>query len=109
MIRTTLRPLLLAACLATPAAAMTDLELMEITTSLGSILASEAFCGLSYDQAAIADFITANVPADRMDFPSQLQMMVMGSEFNQQGLSPSAKTAHCASVTQIARHHGFLK
>ncbi|WP_420023736.1 hypothetical protein ACN9JG_06145 [Cereibacter azotoformans] len=82
---------------------------MEIATSLGSILAAESFCGLSYDEAAVAAYIDNHVPADDMSFTSTLSVMVAGAEYSQQELSPSTKAAHCRSVERTARHYGFVQ
>jgi hypothetical protein len=43
-----------------------------------------------------------------MNFPSTLQMMVMGSEAQNADMSPSAKTAHCTQIARIARSYGFI-
>lgn len=97
------------AILATPALAMDDLELFTVSGALGGIIASETACGLTYDQDAIAAWITANVPPDRVDFAGMLQTQIMGQEYNLQGMSKSAMTAHCASIAQTAKHYGFIK
>lgn len=86
-----------------------SLETMELAVSLGSILGSEQFCGLSFDQAAIQAFIDEKIPADDMGFASDLSMMTSGATFQQSGMSESSKTAHCAAVARTARHYGFIK
>ena len=106
MIRATLAFLITASA---AHAQMDDMEVMQAATSLGSVLAAEEFCGLTFDQAAIADYIGKTIPAERMDFATMLQTMTMGTEFNQKSMSASAKTAHCAATTQTAKHFGFLK
>jgi hypothetical protein len=98
-----------AALCASPAAAMDDLEAMSLAVSLGSVIASEETCGLNYDQAAIADFIRSSVPADRMDFASQMNLQVMGAGAMLTTMTQSQKTAHCAAIDQTARHFGFQK
>ena len=103
----TLAPTIMAVVFALPVNAMTDLDAYRMASELGNILASEAFCGLAYDQNAIADYIATNVPPERVDFSNlltghaNLQKMVL------EDLSPSTKTAHCAAVTLSARHLGF--
>ena len=101
-------PLLPLALAASPALALDDLQALTLANSLGTLIASEAACGLTYDQTAISRFITERVPPERMDFASQLQLQTMGIEFQLQGMSPSALTAHCAAVTQSARREGFI-
>jgi hypothetical protein len=96
-------------CLATPAAAMNDMEEMQAASTLGSLLASEKPCKLTYDQTAVAAWITANIPPERIGFASQLQMMTMGQGMFVDGLTGSGLTAHCTSVAQSARHLGFTK
>ncbi|UWU80723.1 signal recognition particle [Bradyrhizobium huanghuaihaiense] len=82
---------------------------MNLANELGSILASEKVCGLTYDQAAIAAFVEQRVPANDMSFPSTLNMMVTGNAVQIEGLSPSAKTAHCTQVRRVAKSYGFAK
>lgn len=91
----------------TSAAAAQDL--WEIADNLGYVIASEEPCDLSYDQEQIARFIDENVPGDAMDFPSNLQGAIARAELDIQDNSSSAMTAHCRSVTNIARHHGFVE
>ena len=93
----------------TPALAWNDMESMTLAHELGSVLASEAACGLTYDQDAIAAFIEKKVPADDMGFPSSLNMMTVGSEAQIADMSTSAKTAHCTQIRRIAKSNGFLR
>lgn len=76
---------------------------------LGSVLAGEDFCGLSYDQAAIRSYIEKNVRADDMSFPNDLQTMTSAGELDNKDLSPSSKTAHCTQIARIAKSYGFTK
>lgn len=93
----------------TAAAQMSDLDRMQLATSLGSVIGSEEACGLSYDQDAIAAFIEKKVQADDMKFPSTLNMMVDGSRYNLGQMSQSAKTAHCAQIKRVAKSFAFTK
>lgn len=86
-----------------------SLETMQLATNLGTVIAAEGFCGLSYDQAAVAAYIEKNVKPGDMSFPSTLQMMIEGSKFQHQSMSPSAKTVHCAQIKRIAITYGFAK
>ena len=90
-----------------PTAATADS--MEIAMQLGSILAAESVCGLTYDQGAIQAYIEKKVKADDMQFPSMLQLMTKGSEVQDQDLAPSAKAALCAQTVRVARSYGFTK
>lgn len=91
------------------AASAQGLQSMQIANDLGTVLASEEVCGLSYDQAAIEAFIAKKVSADDMSFASTLNMMVMGSEAQIGDMSASAKTAHCAQIRRVAKSYGFTK
>lgn len=105
-----MRSLLIALVLALPTVAgAQSMETMNVATSLGSILASEQKCGLSYSQPAIEAFIEKNVPADDMSFPSTLNMMTRGSEVQMRDMSPSALTAHCSQIKRVARSYGFTE
>ncbi|GHA13266.1 hypothetical protein GCM10007989_04810 [Devosia pacifica] len=86
-----------------------DFGSMNTAVELGTVLGSEEACGLSYDQEAITAFIEAEVAADDMSFASTLQTMVMGQEMQINELSASAKTAHCAQITRVARSYGFIE
>jgi len=86
-----------------------SLSSMQKATELGSILASEKMCGLAYDQGAIADWIDKNVDPSDMGFASNLSLMTEGANYQFEGMSESAKTAHCRSVERTAKHFGFLK
>lgn len=86
-----------------------SLDSMTLANDLGSVLAAEEACGLSYDQAAISSFIEKNVPAEDMSFPSLLQTMVAGHEYSWPDMSRSAQTASCAQIGRIAKSYGFTK
>lgn len=86
-----------------------SLETMQLATNLGTVIAAEAYCGLSYDQAAVAAYIEKKVKPSDMSFPSTLQLMIEGSKFQHQSMSPSAKTAHCSQIKRIAETYGFVK
>lgn len=86
-----------------------SVEGMRIADGLGTVIASEEFCGLSYDQEAIVSWIDSNAPANDLQFPSLLNMSVTGTGYMIQGMAASAKTAHCAAVAKTARSYGFIK
>lgn len=100
--------LIAALALAPMAAAADEMKAMRVADELGTLLAAESFCGLTYDQAAIEAFIDAQDLAAHMGFISELAMMTQGAEYTQRDFGPSARTAHCRAVTLTARHHGFI-
>lgn len=86
-----------------------DFKSMQLAHELGSVLASEEPCALSYDQAAIAAFIEKRVRADDMAFSGQLGVQTSGVGYQIKGMSVSAKTAHCTQIRRVARNYGFVK
>ncbi|MCU0900515.1 MAG: hypothetical protein MUC82_08475 [Cypionkella sp.] len=101
------RILCLVALTANPAHAMDDIEAMVLLGNLASLLAAEEFCGMSYSQPAIENWVTENVPPERIE-ATQLHMGVKGHEMMQEGMSASTKTAHCAAARQTATLYGFV-
>jgi hypothetical protein len=85
-----------------------DLNSMMRANELGAVLASEGVCKLSLNQAGIEAWIAANVAADDLSFAPNLSVMIMGQEHQIQGLSDSAKIAHCAAVRQTAKTMGLI-
>lgn len=85
-----------------------SLDSMNAAMSLGSVLAAESFCGLSYDQAAISAWIDANTNPSDMGFASSLSLMTDGAAYELQSMSESSRTAHCRSIERTARHYGFI-
>lgn len=84
------------------------LESMSLANELGTVLASEEACGLTFDQDAIAAFIEAKVPADDMSFVSTLNMMTEGQKYQMEGMSASSRTAHCTQIKRVAASYGFI-
>ncbi|MCC1491557.1 hypothetical protein [Cognatishimia sp. F0-27] len=82
---------------------------MQKAQELGSLLASEEFCQLHYNQDAIEVWIDGNTDGSDMGFPSKLRMMTDGASFDLQSMSESSKTAHCRSIERTARHFGFVE
>ncbi len=95
--------------LTAPAIAANDLQSMQMATQLGNLLASEAFCELTFNQEAIAAFVEKKVPADDMQFPSMLSLMTSGAKVQLDQMSPSGKTAQCTQVRRVAKSYGFTK
>ena len=85
-----------------------DFDSMEFANHLGTVLASEAACGLTYNQDAIAALISDRVEADDMAFPSLLDTMTSGAAFSLGQMGESQKTAHCVQIRRIALSFGFV-
>lgn len=92
----------------TPAGA-DELSSMNMAQNLGSVLAAEDFCGLSYDQTAIQAFISKHTSPNDMGFSSTLSMMTDGTKVELQSMSPSSKTAFCTQQGRVAKNYGFIK
>lgn len=103
MRRYALIPLLIA----TPAVA--QMQSLKLATDIGTVIGSEEYCGLKFDQQAISEYVTEHADKTDLGFASTLTMMVQGTEYNISTLSPSGKTAHCAAVKVAATSFGFLK
>lgn len=43
-----------------------------------------------------------------MSFPSTLQLMTGGAEYELEEMSKSALTAHCTQIRRIAKSYGFI-
>ena len=91
------------------AAADRQMESILLAQQLGDVLASEGFCGLSYDQVATQGFIEKKVRADDLQFNSTLTLMTMGAKVQHDDLSPSGKTAHCMQTMRVAKSYGFIR
>lgn len=96
-------------CLSNTSAIAGSVDSMSLANELGSIIASEEICGLAYDQPAISAFIESKVSASDMAFPSTLTVMIQGNAVQLEGMTPSAKTAHCTQVRRVAKSYGFIK
>lgn len=93
---------------ASPAFAWSDLDRMQMATQLGSVLAAERFCDMSYNQDSIGAYIEANIPADDMGFAPMLDTMIGGATFEQKSMEQSQKTAHCTQMRRVAKSFGFI-
>ena len=82
---------------------------MTIANELGTVLAAERPCHLSFDQSAIQQYINKRVPASDMSFGNMLQLMVSGTGVEIREMSPSTLTAFCAQTTRVARFNGFIR
>lgn len=107
-----IRPALFAALalgLAPSANAQTDYDVSVLASRLGTMLASEQICGLDYDQQAISGFIDANVTGAALGFASELRANTGLAGYDLDEMTDSARTAHCRSVENTARHLGFIE
>jgi hypothetical protein len=77
--------------------------------NLGTVIGSETYCGLTYDQGAIKAFIEKHVTASDRDFIGDLDMRVSNVGAAVEHMSLSEKTAHCTQVTRAAKAYGFIK
>jgi len=101
-----LAPLLI---FATVALAAPKRNSTQVALELGTVLAAEDFCGLSYDQEMIASYIEKNVAADDMGFPSTLQLLTAGKQSEHKNMSATAKAAHCTQIRRAAKANGFIR
>lgn len=84
-----------------------SMEGMQVAMNLGDVIGSEEFCGLAYKQAAIEAFIAKKVDAADMNFAGTLEMAVQAQEMQNNEMSASQKTAHCAQIKRVAKKYGF--
>lgn len=82
---------------------------VQVALDLGVVIGSEEGCGLSYDQAAIENFVASKVPADDMEFMGTMNSSANVTERKVERFSASQKTAHCAQVRRVAKANGFVK
>ncbi len=80
-----------------------------VAIELGDVLGSEEFCGLQYNQDAIKRFIDSYVSKNDMGFTGNLGTMTRSSQRQNENMSGSAKTAHCAQIERVARAYGFIQ
>lgn len=79
-----------------------------LVNQLGTILAAESACHLSYDSRAIRDYISKNAPASDMTFGSLLETMVQGQTADIRQMTSATLTALCAQTERVARFNGFI-
>jgi len=105
-----LKPVIAAAALGLPMqAAAQRMDSMQVASELGTLLASETYCGLSYDPSAIETYVDTHVDPTDMGFAGTLNMVVRGTQYQLEDQSPSAKTAHCRVIARTAKHYGFVE
>lgn len=84
-------------------------DAMEVAGDLGSVLASEEPCGLSYSQDDISKFITDKVPTSATSFPGTLNLWIRTRKDQIKEMTLSEKTANCTLVERLAKSYGFIK
>ncbi|APH71417.1 hypothetical protein [Aquibium oceanicum] len=80
----------------------------EVARQLGYVLASEAPCGMVFDQAAIERYIEDNVDAADMGFARRLTTSSTAMTLYLEDYTASQKTAHCAQMRRVAKTYGFI-
>ena len=88
------------------AQAQNSFEQME---TLATVLAAEEFCGLTYDQCAIGDWMDKNTDPEDLSFLNTLAAMTQQSGLRLSSMSESSKTAHCRAITRTAEHFEFTQ
>ncbi len=106
---TKLLALLIFNTILSPSTAFAAKDSTQIAIELGSVLASEEPCGLTYDQKEIENFIVNHIDERDMGFSSMLETMTMGSKFQFESLSASQRTARCIQIKRVAKKYGFTK
>jgi ABC-type oligopeptide transport system substrate-binding subunit len=79
-----------------------------LANQLGTVLAAESACHLSYDPKAIQNYISKNVPESDMSFGSLLEIMVQGQTTQIAQMTSATLTALCAQTERVARFNGFI-
>lgn len=86
-------------------AAQTD----DVADQLGTILASEKACGLTFDWDAIQAYVVKHVDANDMEFAISLNTSTDGTAAILERSSASYLAAHCAQIRRVAKQNGFIK
>ena len=86
-----------------------SLDGITVANELGAVLAAERPCHLSYDTAAVEQYIATHVDEGDMGFSSMLQMMTEGQRYQMQSMTPATMTAFCAQTARVAKFNGFIR
>jgi hypothetical protein len=86
-----------------------DDQSWERAEELGRILGSEEFCGLTFDQNALAEFIRKNVKEDDTEFASNLNLTTGNAKRETKDMNASQKTALCVQITRTAKNFSFTR
>jgi hypothetical protein len=80
-----------------------------LAEDLATVLGSEEFCGLTYDQSAIQAFVEKRVAADDLTFAGDLNTYTGGTKYENRAMSASEKTARCTQIQRVAKSFGFIR
>lgn len=86
-----------------------DQVALAIAIDLGSVIGSEAFCELAFDQEQIASFVSERIEASNMEFAGNLIRQTRYWERQVSQMSVSSKSAHCTQTERVARSYGFIE
>jgi|GEM_PF-4737103 len=77
---------------------------------LAHLILAEKPCALTYNQQAIAAYITDNVPEADMNFISDLsdKELLYSEDIAKMQANPTSKTVYCTMEERLASHLGFL-
>lgn len=80
-----------------------------VAKQLGSVLAAEKFCEMTFNTDAISTFITNKVAADDMDFTSNIDLVIFGAKDDQEKMGTTQKIVHCTQMKRVAKHLNFTE
>lgn len=102
----------IAAALGAGAATAQNLDQQMKTTKLAiglaNILASEEYCGLSFNADAVSNWVDENVDPAQMDFTPQVDLYMMGVSQTLAAKTATQKVAHCRVIERTGRHYQFI-
>ncbi|EEE45801.1 hypothetical protein [Roseibium alexandrii] len=88
--------------------AWSDSERYKVASHLGSVLGSEAACGITIKQAAISAYIEEAVPADDIEFTSDLNSNTDLMRYELEEMPETQKNAHCVQIRRVSKAFGFI-
>lgn len=101
---------LLAATIAAAAQAQTPQQTTkDFASRFGTLIGSEAPCGLAYDVAAVTDAIRANVAAGDLGFAQTFNAYANLTRSQVAAMEGSQRAAHCLIAEQNARAMGLVR
>jgi hypothetical protein len=86
-----------------------SMDSMTFAHQLGTLIAGETVCELSFDQSAIEALINKRVKSDDMSFAATLTTMVQGSIFQARDFTATQRKAHCVQIARVAKSYGLIK
>lgn len=81
----------------------------KLLEELGSVLASEKFCGFKYDMDAVDGLIARTKAADYTFSKDAIEVDFLISRNRQAKLFGEAKADHCRLIAAVAVARGFIK